>query len=93
MNNIKQKNDALTLDGIPSGEKVQIHSISGGWGIRQRLNQIGLHTGDTLLVKRGCHYGGPVLVHFRHADIAIGRGMAHMINVTRLDENKNTSDI
>ena len=49
-----------TLDQIENSKEVIVQKIEGGWGSRQRLNQMGIHVGDTILVKRGGILGGPI---------------------------------
>lgn len=56
----------------------------GGWGIRQRLNQMGIHPGDQILVKRSAFMGGPVLIHVHGADVALGRGMTRKVVVEKI---------
>jgi Fe2+ transport system protein FeoA len=70
-----------TLDKIPAGTLVEVAKIEGGKIVRQRLNQLGIHTGDELEVIRGGPFGGPVLVKVHSTKVAIGRGMAGKIHV------------
>jgi Fe2+ transport system protein FeoA len=70
-----------TLAQLPAGQSATIVAIHGGWGIRQRLQQIGLHIGDRIILKRSALWGGPVLLTANQADIALSRGMAHHIHV------------
>ena len=71
----------LTLDKVKEQQKVKVIKIMGGWGIRQRLNQMGIHPGDQILVKRSAIMGGPVLIQVHGADVALGRGMTRKIMV------------
>ena len=69
----------LTMASI--GEMVTLESIRGGRGLRARLADLGLCPGVTVrVVQTGA--GGPVIVAFRDdARLALGRGMAHHIQV------------
>lgn len=71
----------LNLYQVEKGEKVEVVEIQGGWGIRQRLNQMGIHPGDSMVVKRSGIIGGPVLIQIQGTEVAIGRGMARRIFV------------
>ena len=70
-----------TLDKIAPNQSVKVTHIDGGFKIRQRLHQIGIHVGDVIHIKRSFTMGGPILVSTLSADIAIGRGMARKITI------------
>ena len=72
----------LTLDTVSNGKEVKIVEIRGGWGIRQRLNQMGINTGDVIFVKRSGVMGGPILVRVHGTEVALGRGMAKKVIVS-----------
>lgn len=69
----------LSLCHIKKSGEYKVLDIQGGWGIRQRINQLGIHVGDRLLVKRSCIMGGPVLIQIHGMDVALGRGMARRV--------------
>jgi ferrous iron transport protein A len=71
----------MTLDQIEAGRTAIVTEITGGFRIRQRLNCLGLHRGDRVLVKRSGVMGGPILVQLQGTEVAIGRGMAKKIVV------------
>ena len=75
----------LTLAQLCRNDMALIVKIDGGWNIRQRLVQLGLHIGDVIRTKRGCRFGGPVLITLYNYDIAIGQGMAKQIWVTKIE--------
>lgn len=64
-----------------AGSVVGVIQIRGGWGIQQRLNQLGIHPGDQIEVKRNGVWGGPVLIRVHGIDMALGRGMARHVEV------------
>jgi ferrous iron transport protein A len=74
----------LTLDQIEERQVVRVVQIMGGWGIRQRLNQMGIHPGDQILVKRSAFMGGPVLIQIHGVDVALGRGMTRKVVVEKI---------
>ncbi|MBN2354866.1 ferrous iron transport protein A [candidate division KSB1 bacterium] len=75
----KQSIRLLPLSQLLSGQSGKIVDITSGWHLRRRLNQIGIHIGDQLVVKRNTVLGGPVLILIHHCEIALGKGMAEKI--------------
>ena len=71
----------ITLDSIREGQKVKVVSISGGWGIRQRLGGLGIHPGDEIIVKRSAIMRGPILISVHGNQVALGRGVARKVTV------------
>ena len=74
--------DPVTLDRVPKDTEVRVAGIQGGWGVRQRLNQLGVHPGDAIRVKRSGAMGGPILIRIHGTEVALGRGMARKVLVT-----------
>lgn len=72
---------ATTLNHLANGQSATIVHISGGWGIRQRLSQVGLHIGDMVVLKKSASLGGPILLSIDEADLALSKGMAAHIHV------------
>ncbi len=77
----------LPLSALHAGQSGKVLEITGGWSLRRRLNQIGIHVGDRLQVVRGAVFGGPVLIRIHFCDIALGRGMAQRIIVEVNEKN------
>jgi ferrous iron transport protein A len=75
----------IILDKINKEMTVEVIEIHGGWGTRQRLNQMGIHPGDRLLIKRSGFMGGPMLVQVHGMDVALGRGMAQKVLVKEME--------
>jgi len=71
----------ITLDSIGENKKVKVVSVSGGWGIRQRLSCLGVHPGDIITVKRSAIMRGPILISIHGNQVALGRGVARKIIV------------
>jgi len=79
--------DIIDLTQMKKNKEAIVHEIQGGWGARQRLNQIGVHIGDRLLVKRSSILKGPVLIKIHGTEVAVGRGMAQKVLVLPVDES------
>ncbi|MEJ2629035.1 MAG: FeoA family protein, partial [bacterium] len=73
----------VTLDQIKINQSVIVQRINGGYGVRNRLNTMGIHKGDNLTVKRSGIMRGPILVNIHGMDVALGRGMARKIVVSK----------
>ncbi len=71
----------VTLDSIGESQKVKVVDISGGWGIRQRLGCLGIHSGDMITVKKSAIMRGPILINVHGNQVALGRGVARKIIV------------
>lgn len=70
-----------SLDKIHKGSVATVHLIEGGWRIRQKLNQMGIHCGDEIRIKNHGYLGGPTLIEVHGSQVAVGRGMAKKILV------------
>ncbi len=71
----------LTVADIPEGVSVRVVDIIGGWGIRQRLSQLGIYPGDIIRIVRSGAFGGPIYIEVNGNGVAIGRGVARHIEV------------
>jgi ferrous iron transport protein A len=69
-----------TLTQVGTGERAKITAIEGGRGLRQQLFLRGLIEGKVVRVVSNY---GPVTVEVDRNVVAIGRGMAQKIMVTR----------
>lgn len=78
--------EEISLDRIEKLQEVTVVEIQGGWGVRQRLNRMGIHPGDRLIVKRSGFMGGPILVQIHGMEVALGRGMARKVVVNKTDQ-------
>ena len=72
---------AITLDLAKENQKVKVVSVSGGWGIRQRLGCLGIHPGDIITVKKSAIMRGPILISVHGNQVALGRGVARKVVV------------
>ena len=81
MKALASKPSLLTLDQARANSTLKITSISGGWGVRQNLNEVGLHVGDSIRILRKAPFGGPLMVVNHGTKVALGRQLAEMIKV------------
>lgn len=71
----------MPLSMVAPGESVRLVQIHGGHTVRRRLVELGLTPGVILCVVQGGAFG-PLIIAFKDdARLALGRGMAHKIEV------------
>ena len=71
----------MPLAMVAPGQPVRLVQIRGGQTVRRRLADLGLTPGIELRVVSGAAFG-PLIVAFKDdARLALGRGMAHKIEV------------
>lgn len=75
----------MTLEQLPAGMPGRIVSIEAGFGLRRRLEQMGLQPGDLISVTSRAPFHGPLLVCARGCQTALGRGVARRIEVLPAD--------
>ena len=73
------------LERIRINKSVRVVNVTGGWGLRNHISQLGIHPGDVLTVLRHAAMGGPILIMIHGSQIAIGRGMASHITVEDIE--------
>ena len=78
-----QQNSAqkFELARIKPGTMVRVAGICGGWELRQRLNQLGIHINDKITIKQAGVFKGPMLVEVHGSRVALGCGMARKVIV------------
>ena len=70
----------MKLIEVSLGVRVRLLDVQGR-GLRAKLNQYGLHTGDCIRLLRAAPLGGPLLVEANGREIALGRSVAERILV------------
>jgi ferrous iron transport protein A len=70
-----------TLDQLSGNQKARVLEYQGGLGVRKRLEHIGIHPGDVILVVQHGALGGPILIKVHGFQLALGRGIASKILV------------
>jgi Fe2+ transport system protein FeoA len=48
----------IILDKVHEDKKARVIEVQGGWGVRRRLGQMGIHPGDIITVLRYGPFGG-----------------------------------
>jgi ferrous iron transport protein A len=75
----------IPLDRVAVNKKAKVMGVQGGWGIRRRLEQMGIHPGDIIMVLRYGPLGGPILIEVHGFQVALGRGIASRIFVEEVE--------
>ncbi len=68
-----------TLDMFGAGEKAKVIEVKGGWGLRQKLSEMGILPGQIVTVSNSSLWRGPILVQIHSNEVALGRGVARKI--------------
>lgn len=72
----------LPLSKLSVGEEAKLVDIQGGHGVKQRLSVLGLNPGvKVTMIQNGSW--GPIILAVMDSRIALGRGMASNIFVTK----------
>ncbi len=80
---IDERLNVLPLSMVAPGETARLVELRGGKHVRKRLADMGLTVGMSIRVLQGGHHG-PVIVAVKNdTRLALGRGLAHHIIVTR----------
>ncbi len=69
----------VPLSLLSEGQKGKISRLLGGYGLLRRLLDLGLSPGTEIVVIR--NQGGPVIISYRGARVALGRGITNKILV------------
>jgi ferrous iron transport protein A len=74
--------NTITLNNLAPGEMGVVHKLVGGWGFTSRLATLGFTPGAKLTMVQ--NFGrGPLIVNIRSTRIALGRGEAAKVVVTK----------
>jgi ferrous iron transport protein A len=74
--------NTTTLSDLAPGEVGVVHKLTGGWGFMSRLATLGFTPGAKLTMVQ--NFGrGPLIVSIRGTRIALGRGEAAKVVVTK----------
>ena len=74
----------MTLDQLRPGERAIVQAVAGQ-GANRRLYDLGLLPGTEVEVIASHPFHGPLVVKAQDAVVAVGRGLARRIPVTRID--------
>jgi ferrous iron transport protein A len=73
----------MSIVDLKKGESALVLGMHGGWGMRRRLEAMGLYPGVMLKKISDQIFGGPIIIKVGHTEFAIGRHMARRIFVQR----------
>ena len=74
--------NTTTLSDLAPGEMGVVRKLAGGWGFMSRLATLGFTPGAELTMVQ--NFGrGPLIVNIRGTRIALGRGEAAKVAVTK----------
>jgi ferrous iron transport protein B len=76
----------IPLTRLEPGKKAKVVAIQGGWGVKRRLNHMGIHPGDLVMVSRQGSLGGPIAIEVHGFQVALGKGVASQIFVEFTEE-------
>ena len=74
----------IPLSSAPPGNYIVV-SLNGGHGFVQRIAEMGMYPDSQIKVLGAMNGGGPIRIVVKGSQLAIGRGMAAKIMVTRVD--------
>ncbi len=81
-----ERETGIPLTRLEPGKKAKVVAIQGGWGVKRRLNQMGIHAGDLITVTRQGSLGGPIVVEVHGFQLALGKGVASQVFVEISEE-------
>ena len=79
---------AKPLSNIADGEKVKFVSVQAGRGLKNLLAAMGLVPNAEFVVIK-THRHGPMILNVKNSRLALGRGMAGKIMVTKCLHHNN----
>jgi ferrous iron transport protein A len=76
-----KKSTVIPLSKLESGQSGSIVDFSGGWGVKRRVQAMGIRPGKRITKISGMFMRGPVVVKVDNVQVAVGWGMAQKIMV------------
>jgi ferrous iron transport protein A len=73
----------ILLSEFPVGQSGILKEITGGSGLRQKLDTMGIQIGKEIKVTSRQWGHGPVIIQYGNTEIAIGYGMAKQILIEK----------
>jgi ferrous iron transport protein A len=74
--------EQISLSNLAPGEAGVVNKLAGGWGFMSRLATLGFTPGARLTMVQNFGHG-PLIVNIRDTRIALGRGEAAKVCVTK----------
>lgn len=82
----------IHIEEIAENERVKIESIEGGKQIKVKFFQLGIQEGEEAVVFQNRQKGPLILLVKEGTKIALGKGMAHKILVSRVEKKEDTAE-
>jgi Fe2+ transport system protein FeoA len=73
----------ILLSEFPVGQSGILKGISGGNGLRQKFDEMGMQIGKEIKVTSRQWGHGPVIIKYGNTEIAIGHGMAEQVLIEK----------
>jgi len=74
----------MNLLNVKNGRWVRVRGFRGGYGIQQRLTQLGFLPGNKIRIIRKAPFRGPLLLEVDGREIVLGRGVAAHVIVEKI---------
>jgi len=74
----------MSLIELESGKKAIVKNITGGHGIHQKLDAMGIKSGSQIVKVNQQLLKGPIVINVYNSQVAIGHGMAAKIIVEQI---------
>ncbi len=71
----------INLSSMRNGQTGKVTGVGGGFGLRRRLEALGIRVGVNITKVSGATRRGPVVVRAGNTTVAVGHGMARRIRV------------
>jgi Fe2+ transport system protein FeoA len=84
---MNERSMPLSLAG--TGKRLKVTGVTGGYGLRRRLAELGLTPGVPVAVVSGGH-PGPLLIDIRGSRLSLGFGVAQKIMVKEAEVGQET---
>ncbi len=72
----------IPLSRVREGKRVRVVQVLGGWGMINKLRELGIYEGKEITVVRNSV--GPLILEVDGSKVVVGRGMAERIMVEEL---------
>ncbi len=85
----RSMDDEIDLTRLRAGRKATVVRILGGYGLRRKLETLGIREGVEILKVSSEFMGGPLILQVGNTQVAIGFGMARKIVVSPQSTDNN----
>ncbi|MBD3246182.1 MAG: ferrous iron transport protein A [Candidatus Omnitrophica bacterium] len=71
----------MNITELPEAKSARVVAISGGAGLRKKLQDLGIREGTVVRKVTRLFTHGPIVVRAGSTEIALGRGMASKVEI------------